>query len=303
MNSPADQITENDRADSPGGLKRLLRKLRLIRNGEGSLRESLEEVIEEHEVGDGEDALAAEERSMLRNVLRYGDLRIEDIMVPRADIVSVELGIPFPELVARFAKASHSRIPVYRTTLDEIIGMVHVKDALRVLATGDDESVDTESLLRPVLFVSPAMKLMDLLARMRVHRTHMAIVVDEYGGTDGLVTIEDLVEQIVGDIEDEHDERSAPKIIKHGEGLFEADARLLLEDLESEIHCDLLPDERDEDIDTVGGLVVSLAGRVPAIGECVPHQAGYRFEILDADERRVKRVRVLPPVSEIDDGE
>lgn len=285
---------------------RFVRLLGLGGNGESSLRESLEEVIEEHEETTPKDALGEDERSMLKNVLRYGDLHIDDVMVPRADIIALEISLPFREVLGRIAEAAHSRLPVYRDSLDEVIGMVHVKDVLRVIhGLGSDGSVDDvslEKLLRPVLFVPPSMKLFDVLTRMRTSRTHMAIVVDEYGGSDGLVTVEDLVEEIVGEIEDEHDDAPEDLFFNQEAGVIDVDARAPVEALEKLLNCDLLPDERDEDIETVGGLVVSLEGRVPAIGESVVHPLGYRFEILSGDARRLVKLRLYSGDATTDDG-
>lgn len=269
------------------------------RNGEPSLRASLEEVIEEHSEEPGGESLREDERSMLLNLLDYGDLRIEDIMVPRADIIAVDLAVGFSELVATFAEAAHSRLPVYRNSLDEVVGMVHVKDALTVVARGKggdwSQRASIGDIQRPVLFVAPSMKVADLLAKMRASRTHMAVVVDEYGGTDGLVTIEDLVEQIVGDIEDEHDAADTAVLTELADGNWDADARVPLQELEQHLQCDLLPDQQDEDIETVGGLVFTLAGRVPQIGECIDHDAGFRFEVVDADPRRIHKLRIYRP--------
>lgn len=288
--------------DKPGlleGLRRLGRRLGLLRKDEPTLRESLEEVIEEHNEEGAGEALGEDERAMLMNVLRYGELRIDDIMVPRADIVAIDLSTSLNDLIGKFSGAVHSRLPVYRGSLDELVGMVHVKDVVRLFASphARRENATIGELLRPMLFVAPSMKLMDLLVKMRAKRTHMAIVVDEYGGTDGLVTIEDLVEQIVGEIEDEHDEAPPQRLTARGAGVYDADARTLVEELEEVLHCDLLPDERDEDVETVGGLVASLEGRVPGIGETIVHPLGHRFEILDSDPRRILRVRIHPPES------
>lgn len=282
---------------TPGLLYRLGHFLGVVREAEPSLRESLEEVIEEHdEDGEGE-ALGDDERVMLMNVLKYGELRIDDIMVPRADIVAIDAATSLHDLVGVFSDATHSRLPVYRGSLDELIGMVHVKDVVhlfgRPVTRGEDDSIG--KLLRPVIFVAPSMKLMDLLAQMKAKRTHMAIVVDEYGGTDGLVTIEDLVEQIVGDIEDEHDESVPQRLLEREDGSYDVDARTPLSELEEMLGCDLLPDERDEDVETVGGMVASLEGRVPGVGETISHPLGYGFEITSADPRRILRVRVSPP--------
>ncbi len=261
---------------------------------DGSLRQLVEEAIEEH--GDsapaGMDDLGDAERAMLRNVLDYGELRVDDVTVPRADIIAFDASDSFESLVKLFADCAHSRVPVFRETLDGIIGMVHVKDVMPYLAEMEKPRPRVDQLLRSVLFVPPAMRVLDLLARMRISRVHMAIVVDEYGGADGLVTIEDLVEQIVGDIEDEHDDDPAQMLRSLSPVLHEVDARLPLGELEEALNVDFLPEEEDEEIDTVGGLIFMLAGRVPVIGETIEHEKGYRFEIVDGDPRRVTRVRV-----------
>lgn len=267
------------------------------RHGDATLRQSLEDVIEEHEeASDEQDDLSVAERTMIRNLLSYGELRVDDVAVPRADIIAFDASGSFDELARLFAEAGHSRLPVYRESLDAIIGMVHVKDVYQHLVQPDPKSPPrVEQLLRSVLFVPPSMRILDLLARMRAGRTHMAIVVDEYGGTDGLVTIEDLVEQIVGEIEDEHDEAEASLLRPLPGGLYEADARLAVADLEAELKTDFLSEDDDSEIDTVGGLIFMLAGRVPAIGEVIEHPTGYRFEIVDGEPRRITKVRVHPP--------
>lgn len=276
-------------------LKAVWRKL--TGNGDATLRESLEEVLEEHEETEPEQKLGAEEREMFFNVLKYHELRTDDIMVPRADIVAIDLNTPFKDLLTTFREAGHSRLPVYRNSLDEVVGMVHVKDVLGVVSGkgGLKKAPPIKDLLREVIIVPPSMRLIDLLKRMKSQRTHMAVVVDEYGGADGLVTIEDLVEQIVGEIEDEYDESERPKLTFIGAGVYEADARVSIEELEEALKADLLSDEVDETVDSVGGLVFTLEGRVPEIGEIIQHPLGYRFEIVDADPRRIKRVRIHLP--------
>jgi magnesium and cobalt transporter len=292
----------SDPSRSPGPLARVISKVRhklSRRNGDATLRQSLEDVIDEHEGSANTplpDDIAGTQREMLRNLLDYGDLRVDDVMVPRADIVAFDVGDSFDDLVALFAEAAHSRLPVYRDTLDGILGLVHVKDVYRFLADPSKPRPRVEHLLRSVLFVPPSMRVLDLLARMRAGRVHMAIVVDEYGGTDGLVTIEDLVEEIVGDIEDEHDDASRTMLREVGSGIFDVDARLDLADLEARLGQDFLSDEEDEELDTVGGLVFFLAGKVPSIGESLIHEVtGVRFEVVDGDPRRVTRVRVHVP--------
>lgn len=288
--SETDRPAENK---EQGGFWRTLKNLFGGRSSEVSLSDSLKEAIEEHEEETRSSALGDEEREMLFNVLKYGGLRADDIMVPRADIVGVSSDIAFGELIKRFADANHSRMPVYRDTLDNVLGMVHVKDTLKAVADGIDESVfKLSEIQRPVLFVPPSMKVIDMLAKMRLSRTHMAIVVDEYGGTDGLLTVEDMVEEIFGEIEDEHDEVEDPYLVPLEGGGFDVDARLEVDELEDVIGVDLLPEELDEDVDTVGGLVFSLAGCVPEIGEVMVHESGYRFEVVDADPRRIHKVRI-----------
>ncbi|MEN2980213.1 MULTISPECIES: hemolysin family protein [Tistrella] len=253
------------------------------------LRDSLVDLAERAE-GDEDEraALDPAERQLVTNVLKLGDLTVEDVMVPRADIIAVEIGTPLDELLRQIAEAGHSRLPVYRATLDELVGMVHIKDVVARL--GERTPIEAAGIVREVLFVAPSMRVLDLLNRMRTTRIHLAIVVDEYGGTDGLVTIEDLVEQIVGDIEDEHDDQPQSRLVEIEDGVFEADARLDVEELEARLDRVLVDD--DEDVDTLGGLVFALTGRVPAAGETVEHPAGLVFEILDADPRRIKRMRI-----------
>jgi magnesium and cobalt transporter len=286
-------------AKAPGGIFRGLKSLFGFRQGEVSLRESLEEALEEHEEENATEALGAEEREMLFNVLEYSALKVDDVMVPRADIEGVPHEAPFSEMIKLFAEAAHSRMPVFKETLDNIQGMVHVKDALKVVADAADTSdFKIEAIQRAVLYVPASMKVIDLLARMRQGRTHMAIVIDEYGGTDGLVTVEDIVEEVIGEMEDEHDDIEAPDLVSLSGGGYDADARLEIEALEDVIGIDLLPDDQDEDVDTVGGLVFSLAGCVPDIGEVILHNSGYKFEVVDADPRRIHKVRIHQPARE-----
>ncbi|MEE8248099.1 MAG: hemolysin family protein [Alphaproteobacteria bacterium] len=274
-----------------------LRGLKRMRNGETSLRESLEELIEEHD--ESQEPINPEERLMLMNVLELDQRRVDDVMVPRADIVAAREGVALDELVAIFNEASHSRLPVFRETLDDVIGMVHIKDLLGLW--DKSQPLAMSELVRAVLFVPPSMPVLDLLLQMQATHIHMALVVDEYGGTDGLATIEDLVEEIVGEIEDEHDRLEAPQVVELPDGTLELDARTPIDDLEQRIGCNLLPEEGDEDVETVGGLVFSLLGRVPRRGELMSHPAGVEFEVVDADARRVKRVRVRGPGSTGDD--
>ena len=290
---------------------RLWRSLRLLITGhdhEPSLRESLEEAIDDHaDDGSGRDDLSAVERAMLKNMLHFGERQAGDIGVPRSDMVVFDVDAGFPALVAMFREAGHSRMPVFRGDRDHIIGMAHIKDVYALIADTFDDAVSSrrfaehpvEPLLRPVLFVPGSMRIVDLLARMRAGRTHMAMIVDEYGGTDGLVTIEDLVEEIVGDIEDEHDEHEDALIQAINDRLWEADARMPLQDLEEELGTSFADDEIGDEVDTLGGMVFMLAGRVPAMGETVTHPSGWRFEVIDGDPRMVKRLRLHAPVDHV----
>ena len=270
--------------DSRSGLWAGIRTLLFGGNSEPSLREQIEEVIDEAEeegaerrgssiVGD----LSPIERKMLRNLLHFGEQTVDDV----------------EEIVAIFADAGHSRLPVYRETLDEVVGMIHVKDVFAVLAEGRTPPPLLD-LLRQPLYVPQSMGVLDLLAEMRAKRTHLAIVIDEYSGTDGLVTIEDLVEEIVGEIEDEHDDEPTALFVPDADGCWDADARAELDDIGEVIDPRLA--EVDEDVDTLGGLAAVLAGHVPAVGEVLHHPSGWRIEITEADEKRVHRLRLHPPV-------
>lgn len=285
------QLNGNDAEKSSAGMFGWVRRIFRGRNGDANLRETLEELIEESD-GDeaSEEPINAEERLMLMNILDLGELRVDDVMVPRADIVSVGADTSLDDMIELFHKVLHSRFPVYLENLDDVQGMVHIKDLLSYW--DDRENFDLKGVMREVLFVPPSMAVLDLLLQMRQTRLHMAIVVDEYGGTDGLVTIEDLVEEIVGEIEDEHDEEEGPLIVDRNDGTLDADARTPIAELEDRVGLDLLPDEQDEDVDTLGGLVFSLLGRVPQRGELISHESGIEFEITDADPRRIKRLRV-----------
>ncbi len=212
-------------------------------------------------------------------------------MVPRADIVAVEIATPIDEVIRIMSNAGHSRIPVYRETLDEVTGIIHIKDILNYVK--NERPFKVSDIMRRVLIAAPSMRVLDLMLEMRLSRVHMALVVDEFGGIDGLVTIEDLVEEIVGEIEDEHDVSEAPRLDLRPDGTLVADARATIEEFEELIGPVLSEEERDEDIDTLGGLLFSLAGRVPTRGELVEHpESGISFEVLEADPRRVKRLRL-----------
>jgi len=290
---------ETETEKPPSLMKRLTQMLRGDATA-AAFRESLEEVIEE---SDRETAdLSAQERTLFANLLKVGERRLDDVMVPRADIIAAEESMPLVDLVALFREAQHSRLPVYRETLDDPQGFVHIKDVLALMETSDDGSfrwraASIGEIKRPVLFVPPSMAVLDLLVKMQAAHIQLALVIDEYGGTDGLVSIEDLIEEIVGDIADEHDEDTAP-IRRDEAGAFVADARAYLEDFKAETGLDLgVDDEIAEDVDTLGGLVTSLAGRVPQRGEIIAHPGGSEIVVLEADPRRVKRLRIRPPAA------
>lgn len=233
-------------------------------------------------------------REMIERVIAFDEKRVVDVMAPRADIVAVEAETPFDDLVRAFSEAGHSRLPIYRGDLDDPIGIAHLKDVVRLIANPEEaRAIEGPVLLkirRDVLYVPPSMRITDLLLRMQVSRIHMALVIDEYGGTDGLVTIEDLVEQIVGDINDEHDDEDAPSIAPRAGG-WDVDARVELVEFAAATSIALMSD--DEEIDTLGGLVISLAGRVPQRGEVIGHdEAGLDFEVLEADARKIRKLRI-----------
>ena len=298
------QVSEDseDRSSASRPSRSVLQRLTawLRGRGDSSLRESLEEIFEYHEEGDR--PVTPEERLMLLNIVQFAELSAEDVMVPRADIVALDAQTPFDEVLPLFSEAGHSRLPIYRETLDDIIGMIHIKDVMKAVAERKARSAVPKLLdiKRPVLFVPPSVPVTDLLLKMRTTRIHLALVVDEYGGTDGLVTIEDLVEEIVGEMEELEDLSSEPQLEKRSDTEYDADARLPVEDLEKALGMSLLDEDWEEDIDTLGGLVVQLAGRVPGRGEVITHDAGIEFEVVDADPRRLKRLRIrrVTPLAE-----
>ncbi|GAA0588224.1 hemolysin family protein [Rhizomicrobium electricum] len=290
MTSAAD--TDDDK--SPSLLKRLAHLLRGD-DAAATMRETLEEAIEEADRQS--PGLSDQERIMLANLLKFGELRVKDVMVPRADIVAVEESTPLAELIMQFREAQHSRLVVYRETLDDPVGFVHLKSVLQQMETTESgftlREAPISAIKHDILFAPPSMPVLDLLLKMQTTHIHLALVIDEYGGTDGLVSIEDVIEEIVGDIADEHDEEQ-PGARQLPSGGFVADARIDLEDFKTETGIEF-PRDEDSDIDTLGGLVVSLIGRVPQRGEIVAHPDGVEFEVLEADPRRVKRLLIRPP--------
>ncbi len=285
-------------------LQRLLGRLR---NTEQSVRDSIAELVQE---ADAEEAaghahepagLDAHERALIANVLRLREITADDVMVPRPDIIAMRADVTLSQAIAQLRKEGHSRMPVYRDNLDDLVGMVHIKDVFAF--TGSEAEFSVEKIIRKPLMVAPQITVLDLLLQMRQTRTHLALVVDEYGGIDGLVTIEDLVETIVGDIADEHDEIEGPMLVERPDGALDLNALLPVEEFEAKLGPVLSEDERDADIETVGGLVFNLAGRVPTKGEIIPHPSGIEFLVLEADARRIRRLRarrtITPEAEEI----
>ena len=256
-------------------------------NGENTVRGALEELIEDHP--HSETPIVDEQRTLLENILNLRDRTIADVMVPRADIIGINANATLEQIIVLINEEAHSRVPVFQEALDDAIGMIHIKDVLS--AQQKKGLINLHEIVRPVLFVAPSMQVLELLLEMRAKRTHMALVVDEFGGIDGLLTIEDLVEEIVGEIEDEHDLDDEPTWRVRADGAIDADARLEILHLEQVIGSFVSEEEREE-LDTLGGLVFSLAGRVPVRGELVKHSSGVEIEIVDADPRRVKHLRI-----------
>ena len=311
--SNTDRIAENDLPpeeqrqpdEEASWFERLLQSFGL--GEEPDLRELIEDALARSK----SDTLRAQERSMLRRILHFGTLLVEDVMVPRAEIVAVDESVTVDELMRVFREAEHSRLPVYHETLDDPRGMIHIRDLMSWITTeaegGDGKALDlgrvdpkrdvaSIGITRDILYVPASMPAIDLLLRMQKLRIHLALVVDEYGGTDGLVSIEDLVEEVVGEIADEHDEEAQPLIRRDPRLGLVADARMPVEDLEQHLGLKLVGEEENGDIDTLGGLVFALAGRIPAKGERAAHPSGVEFEVLEANPRRIKKVRIhLPP--------
>ncbi|MGD9637805.1 MAG: hemolysin family protein [Alphaproteobacteria bacterium] len=279
----------HNRQKNSGLIGRILGK----KTSEDSLRDAIEDLIEENIEETGYENFSHQEQKLIVNILGLHDLRAIDVMMPRADIIAFPIEKPLKDLVKLMVDNGLSRVPIYKKTLDDIVGIVHVKDILGKLISNKKTPI-AEILNPKITFISPAMRVLDLLREMQIKRVHMAMVVDEYGGIDGLITIEDLVEQIVGEIEDEHDAIDKPKIIKKSDGSIEADARSELEDFEEIAGKILTEEEReDEDIDTIGGLITQIAGRIPARGEVITHSSGTQFRIIDVDPRTIKRLAVF----------
>ena len=264
-------------------------KIKLFRSNNNESSKDINNIIDTSDNSSRE--LTPEEKNMLNNVIGFGESRVEDCMVPRADSGGLELDTDVKDILKIFSESNHSRIPVYKETLDNPIGMLHMKDLISVFSDKNFDDIDIEKFLREILFVPPSMKSRDLLVRMQTSRIHMALVIDEYGGTDGLVTIEDLIEEIIGEIEDELFEEDLDRI-KIYDNYIDSSARASIQEINDIVGKSLFTDDIDEEINTIGGLVFVLAGRVPQRGELINHPLGFEIEITDADSRRIKKVRL-----------
>jgi len=288
--------------DSSGTLWRVIKRL-FVSDGDQSLRAQIEDVINEHEGEDAKDSAASGdlsplERQMLRNLLHFSEHDADDVAVPRGDIVAIPGSANWADVIEAFAEHGHSRMPVYGESLDEIRGMIHLKDVFPILARGAPPPEDWTTLLRQPLFVPQARGALDVLADMRAKRVHLAVVIDEYSGTDGIITIEDLVEEIVGEIEDEHDDTPEELLIQLDDGMWDADARVELEEVADRVDPRL--GEVEEAVDTLGGLAFVLAEQVPEVGAVLTHDSGWRLEVTDGNDRHVTRLRLHPPLAQVD---
>lgn len=292
-NTNGHDVTERRNGNGQHGFGHWLKSILGISEPEGSFKEALQDVLEEH-AGDLVN-LPAEERQIFSNLIEFGDVEVSEIMTPQPDIIAIELEDGLQQLKEVLLRERHTRMPVYEETIDQVKGFIHVKDLIPFLGT-NVEGFKVKDLLRQILFVPPGMKIVDLLLKMRSEGVHMAIVVDEYGGTIGLVTMEDLFERIVGQIQDEHDaEDDEPEIalLWDESGVLEIDAKTRVDDLEKALELSLYScEEEEDDFDTIGGLIFAQMGRVPEVGDIAEHPAGIRMEVLEADDRRIRRVRL-----------
>ena len=275
-------------------IRELFKKFFFKKNTENNnLKQSIETVLDS-DLKDTE-GISKHERLMLLNILKIDGIRSSDIMIPRADIGAVELNDSFEKVLEVFIKEAHSRVPIYEKNLDNIIGMIHIKDLVNYQNQKKTETNFLQNLKREILEIPPSMPVLDLLLKMQLTRLHMGIVIDEYGCTDGLVTIEDVIEEITGEIEDEHDEKNLPMLIKSSLNTFEASARIEIDELQKVTNVEFLNSYDNDDVDTLGGLIFSITGRVPQRGEIIKHTSGTTFEIKDADPMKIKSVKVTTP--------
>ena len=275
-------------------IRELFKKFVFKKNTDNNnLKQSIETVLDSDLKGT--EGISKHERLMLLNILKIDGIRSSDIMIPRADIGAVELNDSFEKVLEVFIKEAHSRVPIYEKNLDNIIGMIHIKDLVNYQNQKKTETNFLQNLKREILEIPPSMPVLDLLLKMQLTRLHMGIVIDEYGCTDGLVTIEDVIEEITGEIEDEHDEKNLPMLIKSSLNTFEASARIEIDELQKVTNVEFLNSYDNDDVDTLGGLIFSITGRVPQRGEIINHISGTTFEIKDADPMKIKSVKVTTP--------
>ena len=275
-------------------IRKLFKKFFFKKNTENNnLKQSIETVLDNDLKGT--EGISKHERLMLLNILKIDGIRSSDIMIPRADIGAVELNDSFEKVLEVFIKEAHSRVPIYEKNLDNIIGMIHIKDLVNYQNQKKTGTNFLQNLKREILEIPPSMPVLDLLLKMQLTRLHMGIVIDEYGCTDGLVTIEDVIEEITGEIEDEHDEKNLPMLIKSSLNTFEASARIEIDELQKVTNVEFLNSYDNDDVDTLGGLIFSITGRVPQRGEIIKHSSGTTFEIKDADPMKIKSVKVTTP--------
>ncbi len=275
-------------------ISKLFNKIFFIKKtSNNTLKQSIETVLDS-DLKDAE-GISKHERLMLLNILKIDGIRSSDIMIPRADIGAVEISDSFEKVLEVFIKEAHSRVPIYEKNLDNIVGMIHIKDLVNYQNQKKMEDGFLRNLKRDILEIPPSMPVLDLLLKMQMTRLHMGIVIDEYGCTDGLITIEDVIEEITGEIEDEHDEKNLPMLIKSSVNTFEASARVEIDELQKVTNVNFLNMNENEDIDTLGGLIFSIAGRIPQRGEIIKHYSGTTFEIKDADPMKIKSVKVSIP--------
>ena len=275
-------------------IRKLFKKFFFKKNTENNnLKQNLETVLDNDLKGT--EGISKHERLMLLNILKIDGIRSSDIMIPRADIGAVELNDCFEKVLEVFIKEAHSRVPIYEKNLDNIVGMIHIKDLVNYQNQKKTETNFLQNLKREILEIPPSMPVLDLLLKMQLTRLHMGIVIDEYGCTDGLVTIEDVIEEITGEIEDEHDEKNLPMLIKSSLNTFEASARIEIDELQKVTNVEFLNSYDNDDVDTLGGLIFSITGRVPQRGEIIKHTSGTTFEIKDADPMKIKSVKVTTP--------
>ncbi len=274
-------------------IKKILNRIFAVnKSSNNSLKQSIETVLDNnYKEAEG---ISKQERLMLLNILKIDGIRSSDIMIPRADIGAVEINDSFEKVLEVFIKEAHSRVPVYEKNLDNVIGMVHIKDLVNYQNKKKIEANFLKDLKRDILEIPPSMPVLDLLLKMQMTRLHMGVVIDEYGCTDGLVTIEDVIEEITGEIEDEHDKENLPILIKSSSNTFEASARVEIDELQKVTNIQFF-ESVDEDVDTLGGLIFSIAGRIPQRGEIIKHNSGTTFEIKDADPMKIKSVKVSTP--------